>query len=165
MQNGNIRWLQWGVLRRRLGLSHYCTLSLGKWPWSSFRLRERCTSLRHKTGVKIGRTIGGLPPWKINWAERGTPWAERAWAFKEECLEHHGLTAAVSVSAQLIDAQQTAIQGRNIRKGCPNEYPNVTSQFQCVFMEPLAMHLLSTKPSAIGTRFGCSLKLTSEAIN
>lgn len=73
--------------------------------------------------------------------------------------------AAISVSVQLIDAWQTVIQGRDIRKGCPNEYPNVSSQLQCMFMEPLAIHLLSTKLSAIGTRFGCSLKLTNEAIN
>lgn len=71
--------------------------------------------LRQKTGVKIGRRVGGLLPWKINWTERGIPWAGRAWAL-EDCSEHHGLTAAVSVSAQPIGAQQTAIQGRNTRR-------------------------------------------------
>lgn len=34
-----------------------------------------------------------------------------------------------------------------------------------MFVGSLAMHLLSTKPSANGIKFGYSLKLTIEAIN
>lgn len=133
MEDENIRWLQWGALRMRLGLSHCCTLSLGKWPWSSLRLRERCL-LETEDWGKNSKNSRRSSPWKINWTERGIPWAGRAWALGD-CSEHHGLAAAVSVSAQPIDAQQTAIQGRNTRRRLSQWVPTSVRVYGNAFAE------------------------------